>query len=501
MSIKKLHTQVLIAMVGGCLLGLMFKNFESNIFFLYKPITMLGTIFISLLKMVMVPLIFTSIVVGVSSIGSGKRIGKIGMKTLAYYIGTSLCAVVIGLALSNYFNPGHRELAGCTHIPGDVAGKIEFSKNSSDGIDGDWFASTKTTCSTTDSWKAPFYRVFCEFDDGNLSDPVVFVSDGEVLHESADEACSTVSSRYSPVIQRNYDFDPNKIQTNTSLSDIIIRMIPTNPIKALAYGDMLGIIFFAIFFGVTLGMVEKEHSSRIREFINSLFAITMKITELVIKCAPIGIAGLMVKTIYTSGLEIFINLAKYMFTIALGLSMHLFIVIPVIILLFIKVSPVVHFKAMGSAMLTAFSTSSSSATLPVTMKCVKENVKVSNEVSSFVLPLGATVNMDGTALYECAGVIFIAQVLGVDLTLTEQLIVVVTALLASIGAAGIPSAGLVMIFIVTSAVGLNDPQVGIIIGAMLAIDRPLDMFRTMVNVTSDSVGAAVIAKSEGEDLY
>ena len=161
----------------------------------------------------------------------------------------------------------------------------------------------------------------------------------------------------------------------------------------------------------------------------------------------------------------------------------------------------IHFKAMASAMLTAFSTSSSSATLPVTIKCVRENTGTSNEVSSFVLPMGATVNMDGTALYECAGVLFISQVLGVDLNFNQQLIVVITALLASIGAAGIPSAGLVMIFIVTSAVGLNGPEVGIIIGAMLAIDRPLDMFRTVVNVSSDSVGAAVIAKSEGENLY
>ena len=156
---------------------------------------------------------------------------------------------------------------------------------------------------------------------------------------------------------------------------------------------------------------------------------------------------------------------------------------------------------MSKAMLTAFSTSSSSATLPVTMNCVEENVGVSKTTSSFVLPLGSTINMDGTALYECAGVLFIAQVLGVAMGIEQQLIIVLTALLASIGAAGIPSAGLVMIFIVTSAVGLTDPQVGIIVGSMLAIDRPLDMFRTMVNVTSDSVGAAVIATSEGEDLY
>jgi len=159
------------------------------------------------------------------------------------------------------------------------------------------------------------------------------------------------------------------------------------------------------------------------------------------------------------------------------------------------------FKAMASAMATAFSTSSSSATLPVTMKCVKENVKASKEVSGFVLPMGATINMDGTALYECAGVIFISQVLGVELTLSQQFIVVITALLASIGAAGIPSAGLVMIFIVTQAVGFNNDDVALIIGAMLAVDRPLDMLRTMVNVTSDSVGTAIIAHSEGEDLY
>ena len=204
---------------------------------------------------------------------------------------------------------------------------------------------------------------------------------------------------------------------------------------------------------------------------------------------------------YTSGLGIFINLAQYMLTIILGLSVHLFIVLPLIIFIFVRVNPIIHFKAMASAMLTAFSTSSSSATLPVTMKCVKEKAGVSNEVSSFVLPMGATVNMDGTALYECAGVLFIAQALGVSMGVDQQLIIVMTALLASIGAAGIPSAGLVMIFIVTSAVGLTGPEVGVIVGAMLAIDRPLDMFRTMVNVTSDSIGAAVIAKSEGETLY
>jgi Na+/H+-dicarboxylate symporter len=227
----------------------------------------------------------------------------------------------------------------------------------------------------------------------------------------------------------------------------------------------------------------------------------MKMTQAIITLAPIGVLGLMTKAVSNSGLSIFKELGLYALTIFCGLSIHLFIVLPLILLLIVKVNPIKHFKAMASAMVTAFSTSSSSATLPVTIKCVKDNVKASNEVSSFVLPMGATINMDGTALYECAGVLFIAQALGIPLDASQQFIVVITALLASIGAAGIPSAGLVMLFIVTDAVGLNSDSVAIWVGSMLAIDRPLDMFRTMVNITSDSVGVAVIAKSEGEKLY
>ena len=409
----KLHWQVLLAMILGCILGSVLKSFDSVLVDpIYQIITLLGTIFVRLLKMVMVPLIFTSIILGVSSIGSGKKVSRIGIKTLIYYLCTSLLAIITGLMLSNLIKPG----IGANIVP-------------------------------------------------------------------------------------NAGFDPSKIQPPSSTLDILIRMIPTNPFQALASGDMLGIIFFAIFFGIVLNMVADEKSKLLRDIIDSIFSVIMKITQIIISLAPIGVMGLMTKTVYSSGFDIFINLAKYMLTIALGLSIHLFIILPLILFFFLKINPIIHFKAMASAMLTAFSTSSSSATLPVTMKCVEENVGVSNEVSSFVLPMGATVNMDGTALYECAGVLFIAQYLGVSMGIDQQLVIVITALLASIGAAGIPSAGLVMIFIVTSAVGLTGPEVGIIVGAMLAIDRPLDMFRTMVNVTSDSIGSVVIAKSEGEDLY
>ena len=414
MKKNNLHWQVLLSMVLGCIVGFLFKSIPSNIVldFLYQIITLCGILFIRLLKMIMVPLILTSIIIGVSSIKSGKKVGRLGIKTFLYYLSTSLIAIIIGLSLSNIMQPG-----------------------------------------------------------------------------------------IGAIIVENTSFDPSKIQTSTSMSDILIRMIPTNPIKALASGDMLGIIFFAIFFGFALNTIDSKKALRLKNGIDSVFQVIMKITKIIIKLSPIGVFGLIVKVVYTSGFDIFLNLAKYMMTITLGLSIHLFIVLPLIIIIFIKTNPLNHFRAIASAMLTAFSTSSSNATLPVTIKCVRDNVKASNEVTSFVLPMGATINMDGTALYECAGVLFISQVLGVDLSFNQQMIVVITALLASIGAAGIPSAGLVMIFIVTSAVGLNDPQVGIIIGAMLAIDRPLDMFRTMVNISSDSVGAAVIAKSEGEKLY
>ncbi len=239
----------------------------------------------------------------------------------------------------------------------------------------------------------------------------------------------------------------------------------------------------------------------VRNIFGSLFEAIMKLTEMVIKIAPFGVLGLITKAVATSGFDLFAAVGKYMLTIAAGLSIHLFAVLPVLFFLFTRINPFLHFKAIATAMATAFSTSSSNATLPVTIRCMEENAGVSNKVSSFVLPMGATVNMDGTALYECAGALFISQVLGFDLSVSQQFIVVLTALLASIGAAGIPSAGLVMIFIVTQAVGFNDADVALIIGTMLAVDRPLDMLRTMVNITSDSIGTAIIAKSEGENLY
>lgn len=409
----QLHWQIIICMILGTILGTYYNQIDFINNQSYILIVLLGDIFVRLLKMIIVPLIFTSIIIGISSIKDQSKIGRLGLKTFIYYMCTSLFAILIGLTLANVIQPG----VGAVTI--DQVGA----------------------------------------------------------------------------------YDTSKLSTSNSILDILKRMIPTNPIGALAKGDILGVIFFALFFGVMMNFSSSDSRSTIKKIIKSIYDIILKMTQVIIKCAPLGVFGLMTKTVSNTGLSIFKELGMYALTIGLGLSIHLFVVLPLIIFIFVRVNPIIHFKAMATAMVTAFSTSSSSATLPVTMKCVNENVKASNETTSFVLPMGATINMDGTALYECAGVLFIAQALGIQLDASQQFIVVITALLASVGAAGIPSAGLVMLFIVTDAVGLKSDAVALWVGSMLAIDRPLDMFRTMVNITSDSVGAAVIAKSEGEKLY
>ncbi len=297
------------------------------------------------------------------------------------------------------------------------------------------------------------------------------------------------------------DFDPSSLSQPGSLGNVLIRMIPTNPIAAAAKGDVLSVIFFSIVLGMSITALPETQYKVVRDLFDTFFKVMMKMTQGVILFLPIGVFGLIAKAVASTGFTLFKAVGWYMVTIASGLTIHIFIVLPIVFYLFTRINPLKHFKTIASAMATAFSTSSSGATLPVTMDAVENGAGVSNKVTSFVLPLGATINMDGTALYECAGVLFIAQALGFDLTFIQQFIIVITAFLASVGAAAIPSAGLVMIFIVLDAVGLGDhPQAAIIVGTMLAVDRPLDMFRTVVNVTSDTMGAVIVAKSEGEEV-
>lgn len=278
------------------------------------------------------------------------------------------------------------------------------------------------------------------------------------------------------------------------LVGIIQRMVPSNPVAAAAEGQMLPLIFFCMLFGIAITKLKKELSEPQARFWESLFAVMMKITGWVIATAPIGIFGLMAKITASSGFAAFAPLAKYGLTVLGALLIHACIVLPIMLKVIGGLSPQRHARVMAPALLTAFSTRSSSATLPLTMNRIENGAGVSNRVTSFVLPLGATVNMDGTALYECVAALFIAQAYGVDLGFGAQFIVVLTALLASIGAAGIPAAGLVMISIILDAVGL--PLEGIAL--ILAIDPILDMCRTAVNIWSDSCGAVVVAVKEGE---
>jgi proton glutamate symport protein len=372
------------------------------------PFAFAADIFMALLKMLIVPLVLASIVSGVASVGALKDLKRLGWKTFAYYIGTSLLAVVLGQILVNVITPGTGAELGLS--PAVEAGSRE-------------------------------------------ENPL----------------------------------------------EILRRMVPTNIVSAMtSNGAMLQIIFFALLLGYFITRSVEPHASRMREFFESFFQVMMKMAEGVLSLLPYGVFALLVKVVAGTGVEPFKALLLYMFTVALALVLHACVTLPMVLKFIGGVSPTRWFKAMTPAIMTAFSTSSSSMTLPVTMKTVEHRGGVSNKVTSFTLPLGATINMDGTALYECIGVIFLAQyyasVGGEPLTFSAQALVVVMALLASIGAAGIPSAGLVMMLTILSALKL--PVEGAAL--LLAVDRPLDMMRTVVNVWSDSCGAAVIGKSEGE---
>ena len=369
----------------------------------------IGDLFMRLLRMIIVPLVLTSIISGVASVGGGRAIGRLFSKTLGYYALSSLLAATVGLLIVNLIRPG---------------------------------------------------------DSANMVDVV---------------------SGQLP-----------ELQTPESAVGLLLDVVPENFIQAMAAGDMLAIIFFCIVFGTSITALPDKTRAILTDLFEALFHAMMVLTSGIIKFLPIGVFALITKMVGTTGFDTFRPLALYALTIGSGVTIHLFVTLPLLLIFLGRISPRIHFANMREPLLVAFSTSSSGATLPVTMSVVEDKVGVSNKVASFVLPMGATVNMDGTAVFECAGALFIAQVLGFDLTIGTQAIVVLTSLAASIGAAAVPSAGLVIIFIVLDQIGLRGPEVNVIVGSMLAIDRPLDMYRTAVNVFSDSCGAAIVARSEGE---
>jgi Na+/H+-dicarboxylate symporter len=288
---------------------------------------------------------------------------------------------------------------------------------------------------------------------------------------------------------------PEVARTSVTVGSILLNMIPDNPIKAAAEGQILPLIVFSLLFGAVLTTIG-EKAKPLIDFFESLFEAMMRLTDWIIRLTPIGVFALIATVVANTGPGIFANVGRYMLTVIVGLAFHAVITLPLLLRFMGRVSPRKYFSKVAPALTTAFSTASSSATLPLTMECVEVEAGVSKKTSSFVLPLGATINMDGTALYESVAAVFIAQLYGIDLSFGQQVLVFLTATLAAIGAAGIPSAGLVTMAIVLNAVGLPLDGIGIII----AVDRILDMFRTSINVWGDTTGCVVIARLMGEEV-
>lgn len=370
----------------------------------------LSALFLALLKMIVLPLVFSSLVCGVAGMGDFRRLGKVGGKTAAWYVTSSLLAIVTGLVLVNVIGPGR-------------------------GVEMALPAGGEPTAAPDSAW------------------------------------------------------------------EFLLAIVPSNPIGAAAEFDLLPIIFFAIMFGIFLLATDEERRRPVEAFFNGVFEIMMRMTVFIVSLAPVGIAALIAKLVASTGPSVFINLLGYFSTVAGALAVHFLVTLPLLFWILTRRNAFRVMREMSPALLTVFSTASSSGTLPVTLERVENGVGVSNRVSSFVLPLGATINMDGTALYECVATIFVAQLyatanpeFAATFTLGSQITIVLLALLVSIGAAGIPHAGLVMMVIIFQAVGL---PVGLT-ALLWAVDRPLDMCRSMVNVWSDTMGAVTIAHTEGE---
>ncbi|MEO0513728.1 MAG: dicarboxylate/amino acid:cation symporter [Planctomycetota bacterium] len=417
----------------------------------YLGFDLVGDLFIQGLKLIIVPLVTSSIILAIVGLGRGSGLGRLGGKTLLYYGCTSLIAILIGLALVNVVAPG---VAPPAIDP--VTGNISGGQGILEGQDLSAF-------------------------------------------EDAQDAVEGKTGG----------------KTATDFLDVFRTMVPPNIIKAAADGSLLGLIVVSLFVGYFLARLETDGQPVLIKFTQAVYDITLKITDVVLKLAPLGVMGLLAATVgeqYAKlrpdgRFEAFLTGILQFAGVALAaLMMHLLVVMPLILMLVARVNPLRHYKAMAPALVTAFSTASSSATLPLTIDCVENRAGVSNKTVSFVLPLGATVNMDGTALYECVAAIFICQAFGIDLSLAQQFMIVVTALLTSIGVAGVPSASLVAIVVILTAVEKQLPVGSLPEGASLVsgmgllfvFDRPLDMCRTAVNIFSDSVGAVVLAKSEGE---
>jgi Na+/H+-dicarboxylate symporter len=417
----QLYTKILIGLFAGAIAGAVANLGDIEILkTLFSNIEFLGTAFINLITMIVIPLVVASLLVGTASLGDLRKLGRIGGKTLAYYMTTTAVAVVIGLGLANVIKPG--------------AGVSE---------------------TTRDELAARY--------------------GGDALSrmDLADQAPGWI--------------------------DTLMSIIPRNPVQAAAEMDLLSLIFFTMLFGAALTVVQPARRDAVLNFFHGINDASMVLINWIMELAPYAVFVLIAAVVSNFGFDLLQSLLVYTFVVVLGLMLHAFGTYGLILRFLARLKPARFYKKIAAVPLLAFSTSSSNATLPLTIETSQDELGVSKEVASFVLPLGATINMDGTALYQAVAVMFIAQIYGIDLSLADQLIVVLTATLASVGAAGVPSAGIITLIIVLNSVGMGQHvQAGIAL--ILGVDRILDMIRTSVNVTGDLTCSAFIARTEGEQL-
>ncbi len=410
-----LYGKILIGMLLGLIWGLSAQSL-GIVEFTQLWIKPFGTIFISALKLIAIPLIVFSLIDGVSNLSDVSKLSRMGGKTMALYIATTVVAVIIGLLLVNTFSPGK----------------------------------------------------------------LLSVEKREELRTAyaADIDLKIVSAKQAP--------DQGPLQ-------MLVDIVPDNFFNAASNnGNMLQIIFFAILFGVAMILTKSDKVAPVKAFFDGGNHVILKIVDIIMMYAPVGVFALLASLNIDT--ELIVALGGYAATVIAGLALMSLGVYPSILKFGSKMRPLQFFKGILPAQILAFSTSSSAATLPATFECVEKNLGVSENVSSFVLPLGATINMDGTSIHQAVSAVFIAQAFGVPLDFTQQLTILMTAVLASIGAAAVPGAGIIMLIIVLEAVGLDPAGLALI----LAIDRPLDMLRTVVNITGDATVSVVIASSEGE---
>lgn len=462
-----LHWQILIAIILGIVFGVYFYPYIG-----YVGWT--GQLFLRALNMLVLPLIFCSIISAIGNLPDGESLKRMGFKTIGFYAGTTLLAILTGMVFVTLLRPG---------VGLEMPSKLEDNQ-------------AQIAMADSEVKQEPVVQ--------EEAAPQTAMADSDVKQEPVvkEEPAPQTASADSNDKQELSEKVKKIQEQQKSFGELLMNMIPNNVVEDMAKGNMLPVIFFAFLAGTLIHSIPSSNAQTLKNFFRSCFELMMQMTLLVVRLAPIGVFGLIAvqcaqyagdseKLIQAAG-----SLGMFMITCFLGMGFHFFITLSIVLIVFAKVNPIRHMVNMLPSLMTAFSTATSNATIPLSMECLEKNSGVSRQTSGFVIPLGATLNMNGTALYECVIVIFMSQAYGLPLTLTDQVVMVTIVMLAAAGTAGIPMASFVMTAIALRAVGL--PLEGL--GVILAIDRILDMTRTTVNIYGDTCCAVYIARSEGEEL-